>query len=151
MSVSEVKVAQSCLALCNPMDCTVHAMGFSRPEYWSWVAFPSSRGSSQPRDWTHVSRIAGGFFCQLSHQWSARRLERVAYPFSRSRTRVSCIAGGFFTNWAIIDCNGTDETKARCQWKTDRSEKRGYTGTLPFLLNFSVNLKVLWEITSVTF
>ena len=27
-----------------------------------WVAFPFSRGSSQPRDWTQVSRIAGEFF-----------------------------------------------------------------------------------------
>ena len=27
-----------------------------------WVAFPSSRGSSQPRDQTQVSHIAGGFF-----------------------------------------------------------------------------------------
>ena len=27
-----------------------------------WVAVPSSRGSSQPRDWTQVSCIAGGFF-----------------------------------------------------------------------------------------
>ena len=27
-----------------------------------WVAFPFSRGSSQPRDWTQVSHIAGGFF-----------------------------------------------------------------------------------------
>ena len=35
-------------------------MGFFRQEYW-WVAMPS-RGSSQPRDWTCVSCIAGGFF-----------------------------------------------------------------------------------------
>ena len=34
------------------------SMGFSRPEYWSWVAMPSSRGSSQPRDRTHVSRVS---------------------------------------------------------------------------------------------
>ena len=27
-----------------------------------WVAFPFSKGSPQPRDWTQVSRIAGGFF-----------------------------------------------------------------------------------------
>jgi len=27
-----------------------------------WVAMPSSRGSSQPKDWTQVSCIAGGFF-----------------------------------------------------------------------------------------
>ena len=44
---------------------------------------------------------------QLSHQGSARILEWVAYPVSsrssRSRnwTGVSCIAGVFFTNWAI--------------------------------------------------
>ena len=43
---------------------------------------------------------------QLSHQGSPRILEPVAYPFSsrssrlRDRIRVSCIAGGFFTNWA---------------------------------------------------
>ena len=44
---------------------------------------------------------------QLSYQGSPRILEWVAYPFSsgssrpRNRTGVSCIAGGFFTNWAI--------------------------------------------------
>ena len=46
---------------------------------------------------------------QLSHKGSPRILERVAYPFSsrssqpRNRTRVSCIAGRFFTNWAIME------------------------------------------------
>ena len=44
---------------------------------------------------------------QLSHKGSPRILEWVAYPFSsrsywpRNQTRVSCIAVGFFTNWAI--------------------------------------------------
>ena len=44
---------------------------------------------------------------QLSHQRSSRILERVAYPFCsgssrpKSWTRVSCIAGRFFTSWAI--------------------------------------------------
>ena len=37
-------------------------MEFSRPEYWSGVAVPFSRGSSQPRDRTQVSHIAGKFF-----------------------------------------------------------------------------------------
>ena len=31
-----------------------------KPEYW-WVALPTSKGSSQPRDQTEVSRIADGF------------------------------------------------------------------------------------------
>ena len=44
---------------------------------------------------------------QLSHKGSSRILKWVAYPFSRGSsqprnwTRVSCIAGGFFTNWTI--------------------------------------------------
>ena len=44
---------------------------------------------------------------QLSHKESPRILEWVAYPFSsgsswpRNRARVSCIAGGLFTNWAM--------------------------------------------------
>ena len=32
------------------------------PSILEWVAYPFSRGSSQPRDWTQVSHIAGGFF-----------------------------------------------------------------------------------------
>ena len=44
---------------------------------------------------------------QLSHKGSPRILEWIAYPFSsgssqpRNQTGVSCIAGGFFTNWAL--------------------------------------------------
>jgi len=44
---------------------------------------------------------------QLSHKGSPRILEWVSYPFSRespqsrNQTRVSCIAGGFFTNLDI--------------------------------------------------
>ena len=48
---------------------------------------------------------------QLSHKRSPRTLEWVAYPFSsrssrpRNQTGVSCIAGGFFTNWAIREAH----------------------------------------------
>ena len=38
------------------------SMGFSRKEHWSGLAMPSSRRSSQPRDQTQVSHIAGRFF-----------------------------------------------------------------------------------------
>ena len=57
---SEVKVAQSCLTLCNPMDHTVH--GIFQARILKWVAVPFSRESSQPRDRTLVSRIADRFF-----------------------------------------------------------------------------------------
>ena len=64
--------AQSCLTLCDSMDCSppgssVH--GIFQARILEWVATPFSQGSSWPRDWTHVS-------C------------------------VSCIAGRFFTHWA---------------------------------------------------
>ena len=55
-----VKVAQSCLTLCDPMDYTVN--GILQARILEWVAFLFSRGSSQPRDLTQVSCIAGGFF-----------------------------------------------------------------------------------------
>jgi len=54
-----VKVTQSCLTICNLMDYTVH--GILQAKILEWVAFPFSRGSSQSRDSTQVSHIAGGF------------------------------------------------------------------------------------------
>ena len=57
---SEVKVIQLCLALCDPVDYTVH--GILQARTLEWVVFPFSRGSFQPRDQTQVSCIASGFF-----------------------------------------------------------------------------------------
>ena len=54
----KVKVAQACPTLCNPMDYTIH--GILQDRILEWVAFPFSRGSSQPRDGTQASCIAGG-------------------------------------------------------------------------------------------
>ena len=59
-TIWQVKVAQLCLTLCDPRDYTVH--GILQARILEWVAFPFSRGSSQPRDWTQVSHIAGRFF-----------------------------------------------------------------------------------------
>ena len=62
----KVKVPQLCVTLCNPMDYTVP--GILQARILEWVAFPFSRGSSQPRDQTQVSHIADRFFMiQLSH------------------------------------------------------------------------------------
>ena len=44
----KVKISQLCLTLCDPMDYTVHEILQTR--ILDWVAFPFSRGSSQPRD-----------------------------------------------------------------------------------------------------
>jgi len=57
----KVKVTQSCLTLCNPMDYTVHAR-ILQARRLEWVAIPFFRGSSQLRDGTQVFYIADGFF-----------------------------------------------------------------------------------------
>ena len=101
ITATQVKVAQLCPTLCNPMDYRIH--GILQARILEWVVFPFSRGSSQPRDWTQVSCIAGRFFTS----WATRD----AYPFSsgsfwpRNRTRVPCVVGGFFTNWAIREAH----------------------------------------------
>ena len=65
----QVKVAQSCLALCDPVDYTVH--GILQARILEWVASPVSRGSSQPGDRTQVPHIAGGFFTS----WTTREVQ----------------------------------------------------------------------------
>ena len=58
--IVKVKIVQLCLTLCDPMDYTVH--GILQARILEWVAIPSSRRFSQPRDPTQVSCIAGRFF-----------------------------------------------------------------------------------------
>ena len=69
ISQCKVKVTQSCPTLCNPMDYTAH--GILQTRILKWVALPLCRRSSQPRDQTQVSRIAGGFFAS----WATREAQ----------------------------------------------------------------------------
>ena len=60
-----VIITQSCLTVCNPMDYSLpgsYVHGILQARILEWVAIPFSRGSSQPRDQTQVSCIAGRFF-----------------------------------------------------------------------------------------
>ena len=50
--------AQSCLTLCDPVDCTPSGSsvyGILQARVLEWIAVPFSRGSSWPKDPTHVS------------------------------------------------------------------------------------------------
>ena len=62
-------VAQLCLTLCDPVDCSppgssIH--GILQARILEWAAISSSRGSSQPRDWTRVSSIGR----RILHCWA---------------------------------------------------------------------------------
>ena len=102
--MKEVKVAQASPTLCDPMDCSPwnslgQDTGVGSLSLFQGI-FPTHGLNS---DLLHCRRI----LYQLSHKRSPRLLEWVAYPFSRgssqprNRTRLSCIAGGFFTKSAI--------------------------------------------------
>ena len=60
-----VLVAQLCLTLCDPMDCSLPGSsvhGILQARILEWVAIPFSKGRSQRMDRTQVSCIADGFF-----------------------------------------------------------------------------------------
>ena len=73
---------------------------------------------------------------QLSHKGSPRTLEWLSYPFSsrssppRSQARVSCIAGGFFTKWALARQNKIIEKLKKksdngiCFWSKKKKKPR---------------------------
>ena len=77
LSASEVKwseAAQSCPTLLDPMDCSppgssVH--GILQARILEWVDISFSKGSSRPRDWTEISRIAGRRF----NLWATREAQ----------------------------------------------------------------------------
>ena len=126
----------SCIRLfATPWTGTRHAplsIEFPRQEYWSGLPFPS------PGDLPNPGIKPGLLHCRqilyhLSHQGSLWTLEWVACPFSRgsslprNRTRVSCIAGGFFTSWA------TREAQIKVIYSKKGNSKYGLSGPVPRL------------------
>ena len=99
----KVKVAQSCMTVCYPIDSPWNSLGHNTGVGGLSLLqeiFPI-QGSNQGLP--HCRHI----LYQLSHKGNPKILEWVACPFSggssqpTDQTRVSCFAGRFFTNWAI--------------------------------------------------
>ena len=72
------------------MDYTIH--GILRVRRLEWVAFPFSRGSSQPRGQTQVSHTAGGFFTS----WATREAQEHWSGSTQELYGASGTAGFFF-------------------------------------------------------
>ena len=118
-------VTQLCLTFCNPMDCSppgssVHEDSPGKNTRVGCHAllqgiFPTQGSNPGLLLYRQI------LYC-LSHQGSPRILEWVAYPFSRgsspprNQTRVSCIASGFFTNWAMREVHA--DSRIRAQFST---------------------------------
>ena len=101
----------------------------------SWVAFPFSRGSSQPR-----SPALQADFSPAEPQGKPRNTGAYYLFFTESSrlrnwTGVLCIAGGFFTNWAIREA--PQQRKASIKWKDNQSNGRKSLQIIHLFLLFS--------------
>ena len=87
-----VKVAQSCPAVCDPMDSATPWIlhGILQVRILEWVAFPFSRGSSRPRNRTRVSCIAVDFLPTELSGNVAQVLSTEAVPVYISLSNVCC-------------------------------------------------------------
>ena len=90
------KSLQSCSTLCGPMDCSppgssVH--GILQTRILEWVAMPSSKGSSQPRDQTQVSASLAAWFFTTSATWETHESE------SHSVVSDSLRPHGLYSPW----------------------------------------------------
>ena len=91
-------VSQSCLTLWTPW--TIQSMEFSRLEHWSG-SLSLSRGSSQPRDRTQVSRMADGFFTS----WATGEAQEYWSGYWRNRSSLFLLQPIFLTqesSWGLL-------------------------------------------------
>ena len=92
-----LKVVQSCPALGDPMDYTVH--GILQARILERVAFPFSRGHSQPRDRTQVSHIAARFFTS----WARRGRRQFTLRWKNKWLVNKCLRGHAKTMGPRVD------------------------------------------------
>ena len=79
----------------RPMECIVH--GILQARILEWAAFPFSRRSSQPRNRTQVSCIAGGFFTG----WATKSTKQLLSRISQQIFRVWFLQESKHTQWAL--------------------------------------------------
>ena len=72
---------------CSPSGSSVH--GNLQARILEWIATPSSRGSSRPRDRTCVSCIAGRFFTTASPEWYSSRLKTLSVTLSHPESQAA--------------------------------------------------------------
>ena len=122
-------VAQSCLTLCDPMDCSppgssVH--GDSPGKNTGVGSHTLLQGLFPTQGSNPGLPYCRRILYHLSHQGSPRILEWVAYPFSRgssqprNQTGVSCIAGRFFTSWSTRE----NSNYLQVMWKPSNHEQK---------------------------
>ena len=125
---SEMLVAQSCLTLCDPMDCSPpgsSVLGILQAGILEWVAIPFSKGSSRLGDQTRVSLIAGRYFTtepprKFLHRTLGRQ-NKIA-PFLKLFIQEKCLTGkgaslGWYNLLLLLNSNSREGRKESRRWQ----------------------------------
>ena len=103
--VTRSEVAQLCLTLCDPMDCSLSSSsvhGIFQARVLERVAISFFRGSSRPRDWTLVSRSVGRCFTLPSEpQGKPPNKTFLGSHFFFPKKEVS--QGNWWNNWSHLE------------------------------------------------
>ena len=132
--------AQSCLTLCDPMDCSppgssVHRI--SQARILEWVIISCSRGSSWPKDWTQVSRVSCTGRCvagwdhikSLAHEW---RIWLLAWDSLDLRAPFFCHYYQWCSNLWFLHLSGLEwklggaEPQADPEWTNSMNENESF-------------------------
>ena len=127
--VTACKSLQSCLTLCDLMECSLPSTplhGILQARILKWIAMPSSRGSSQPKDQTRISYVSCIGRWVLYHQC------HLGSPVVLTQNKVGDVSGILCTSTAggmgLIPGWGTNlppmqETQVQCLGQEDPLEK----------------------------
>ena len=125
------------------------SMGFPRQEYWSGLPFPFSRGSSQPRNWTQVSRIIGRHL----PIWATREVHTIALISHASKLMLKFLQGRLqqYVNCELPDVQagfrkgkGTRDQITNIHWIVEKA--RVFQKKNLLLLNWLCQNLWLWKI-----
>ena len=142
---SSSEVAQSCLTLCDPMDCSppgslVH--GIFQAWILEWVAISFSRGSSRPWDWIQVSSIVGRRFTVWATREVHEKHRRVVVSFKRMSVEI-------FYRWNLLPrsqlANYIDSWRQEAAKKGPTGKYLGY----PIRSSYSASVDLKWSSSTV--
>ena len=111
-----MSVAQLCLTLCNPIDCSLSGSSthwILQARILEWVPIPFFRGSSRPSDWTQVSLIVHRFFAD----WATREAHPLKASITPSYAHLSACLPQQITCFSLIPQLGTQVLRI---WSKDR-------------------------------
>ena len=149
------KLFQSCLTLCDPMDCSLPAplsMGFSRQEYWSELPSPPPRDLPDPRTWVSYVSCIGSRFFTTSATWEApQTVYLLANKLSKTELLNSEENIGFQTTFSLDILEDPKFLGVHIAWLQKEWESWTYLpGTSTYLPDIRDNRRPARKVVSLT-